>query len=215
MNDRAACNLRRPLALWNLILAIFSTVGFVVMILPILEQLRETGYASTVCDSPLMHQPWLSFWAFLFVLSKLVEFGDTIFIILRKTPLNFLHWYHHITVLLYSWYALATRNTAGHWFCSLNMGVHSVMYSYYTFKALGFHVSSSIAKGITILQLSQFVVGLVVLLSGVFFKLMGEECGVTGTHIIAGVLMYGSYFLLFLHFFYQRYVVQPKKIKAP
>lgn len=43
------------------------------------------------------------FWATMFVLSKVPELGDTIFIVLRKQPLIFLHWYHHATVLVYSW----------------------------------------------------------------------------------------------------------------
>jgi len=33
------------------------------------------------------------FWTWLFVLSKLPELGDTIFIVLRKQPLIFLHWW--------------------------------------------------------------------------------------------------------------------------
>ena len=32
------------------------------------------------------------FWSSLFVLSKVPELGDTIFIVLRKQPLIFLHW---------------------------------------------------------------------------------------------------------------------------
>ena len=32
------------------------------------------------------------FWTFMFVLSKVPELGDTIFIVLRKQPLIFLHW---------------------------------------------------------------------------------------------------------------------------
>ena len=33
-----------------------------------------------------------SFWASVFVLSKVPELGDTFFILLRKQPLIFLHW---------------------------------------------------------------------------------------------------------------------------
>lgn len=43
------------------------------------------------------------FWSTMFVLSKVPELGDTLFIVLRKQPLIFLHWYHHATVLVYSW----------------------------------------------------------------------------------------------------------------
>lgn len=36
---------------------------------------------------------------------QVAEFGDTVFIVLRKRPLLFLHWYHHVTVLVYTWHA--------------------------------------------------------------------------------------------------------------
>lgn len=32
------------------------------------------------------------------------EFGDTWLLVLKKKPIIFLHWYHHMTVLLYSWH---------------------------------------------------------------------------------------------------------------
>ena len=33
-----------------------------------------------------------------FAISKLVEYGDTVFLVLRKRPVTFLHWFHHTTV---------------------------------------------------------------------------------------------------------------------
>lgn len=211
MQNRQPFDLRRPLAVWNSILAVFSVMGFVVLAPPIVDHIRESGYFHAVCNSRINSVALLSLWAYLFVLSKLVEFGDTLFIVLRKTPLNFLHWYHHVTVLLYSWYGLATRNTAGHWFSSLNFGIHALMYSYYMFKSVGFHIPSSVAKAITTLQLAQFVVGLSVVLAGVWMRWAGLECGMSDIHIRAGFVMYGSYFILFLNFFYKRY--GPKKQK--
>jgi hypothetical protein len=35
-------------------------------------------------------------WTMLFIYSKIPELGDTVFVILRKNNLIFLHWYHHV-----------------------------------------------------------------------------------------------------------------------
>lgn len=208
MEKNKPFDFRLALTVWNCVLATFSIVGFLVMMPPAIHAIYTKGYVHAVCNSKINTSPLLSLWALLFVLSKVVEFGDTFFIVLRKSPLSFLHWYHHITVLMYSWYGLATRNSAGHLFSSLNFGVHSVMYSYYMFKAMGFRVSSKIAKAITVLQLVQFLIGLVLVLIGMRMWFEEIECGMNGTHVKAGLIMYGSYFILFLNFAYHRYIKQ-------
>lgn len=214
MKDRQPFSLRPLLILWNTALSIFSIVATIILGAPLIRNWMNDGFVTAVCDSDILREPWLSFWSYLFVLSKLVEFGDTAFIVLRKTPLTFLHWYHHITVLWYSWYGLATKNTGGHWFAAINVAVHSVMYTYYALKASGFRIPSSIAKSITILQLTQFVFGLIILLAGAWAFANNLKCGMNGTHLIAGCIMYGSYFLLFLNFFYHRYL-KPKPKPPP
>ena len=75
-------------------------------------------------------------WTWLFVLSKLPELVDTVFIVLRKQKLIFLHWYHHITVLIYCWYSFSQYTAPARWFVVMNFIVHSIMYTYYAFKAL-------------------------------------------------------------------------------
>lgn len=50
-------------------------------------------------------------WAFCF--SKLPELIDTVFIVLRKQPLIFLHWYHHASVLVYCWFSYQDYSSTG------------------------------------------------------------------------------------------------------
>ena len=59
---------------------------------------------------------------------QLAELLDTLFLLLRKSPVILLHWYHHATVLLYCWHAYSVRIGTGLWFAAMNYSVHALMY---------------------------------------------------------------------------------------
>ena len=206
MSDRQPFSLRRPLVMWNVGLAIFSIVGFLSIVRPMVSSGVENGAAYVACHEVVLTRPPTALWGFLFVLSKVVEFGDTFFVVLRKTPLNFLHWYHHITVFVYSAYNISLEDPTGDWFGALNYFVHSFMYSYYTLKASGFQLHRLVARSITLLQLSQFVVGLALLGFVYWQKSSGRECAAHYQPMYFGTAMYASYLVLFANFFYQRYI---------
>ncbi|RHY06234.1 hypothetical protein DYB25_001996, partial [Aphanomyces astaci] len=92
----------------------------------------------------------------LTVCVQIPELFDTFFVVIRKKPLRFLHWYHHITVLLFCWHAYSVRSS-------------SVIY-----------LSTSSSSSTT-------------------------TCHANRTNLQYGIVMYASYFALFLHFFIQRY----------
>lgn len=119
------------------------------MIVFLYRNIYNHGLGYTTCHSDCVsedHRP-LAVWGWIFAMSKLIEFGDTAFIVLRKSPLPFLHWYHHITVFIYTWYALTPEPSAlSTWFGSMNYIVHTAMYTYYAFRASGYKIHSSVAK---------------------------------------------------------------------
>ena len=182
---------------------------------PFLEAISTGGLQKTVCVNVAMTRSHTALWHFLFLISKVAELGDTVFIVLRKSPLHLLHWYHHITVLVYSWYGYSTivPNAIGIWFCGLNYFVHTAMYSYYAVKACGRKLPTSIAQCITILQLLQFFVALFCNVMAFWYKRSpgGEDCALHDNVFYMGMVIYGSYFVLFAHFFYRRYILPVKK----
>ena len=72
------------------------------------------------------------------------------------------------------------------------------------------YISNSIAKIITVLQISQMFIGLVITLIVLKELLAGVPCEVTYGILYFRLVMYGSYFILFINFFYHRYCNKTK-----
>lgn len=172
---------------------------------------NPVGIASTLCYTEALYVPRLALWSYVFALSKVIELGDTAFIVLRKTPLSFLHCYHHISVFLFTWYGIQSDNPAVcYWFCCMNYTVHSVMYAYYAFKASGVKFLSRVSAIITLLQITQMFMG--VYLNILAFKHQSDvKCVFHSDLLYFGMFMYVSYALLFVNFFYKRYIKKTKK----
>ncbi|XP_068182730.1 very long chain fatty acid elongase 6-like [Antennarius striatus] len=205
MKLRPKMHLRRPLVLWSLSLALFSIIGAVRTGRYMFHILSIGGFRRSICDQSFYSGPVSRFWAYAFVLSKAPELGDTAFIVLRKQRLLFLHWYHHITVLLYSWYSYKDMVAGGGWFMTMNYGVHALMYSYYAMRAAGLHVPRPFAVLITSAQICQMVMGLTV--STLVYRWMQQgDCPSHLDNVAWATVMYLSYLLLFSNFFYHAYL---------
>ena len=133
------------------------------------------------------------------------ELVDTFFIVVHKKPLIFLHWYHHITVLLYCYHSYVTTSPPGIFFVVMNYSVHASMYGYYFLMAMRMRPSWFNPIVITIFQISQMVVGVAVTLAGFYYYKTDPTCGIEKENNTAAFVMYGSYLFLFLQFFFGRY----------
>ncbi|CCI42965.1 unnamed protein product [Albugo candida] len=211
MEGRKPYNLRFALASWNLLLAIFSCIGSIRTVPPLLNLLYNRGAYVGVCADPvkLYDKGHVGLWITLFIFSKIPELFDTLFIVLRKKPLIFLHWYHHVTVLLFCWHAFASTSASGISFAAMNYSVHAVMYFYYFLVAIG--MRPRWARFVTTFQLCQMVVGVTVCGLNVYYTLKGIECHVDSENLKWAILMYSSYFALFFKFYVDRYFLSIRK----
>eukprot|EP00092_Neocalanus_flemingeri_P003708 GFUD01003984.1.p1 GENE.GFUD01003984.1~~GFUD01003984.1.p1 ORF type:complete len:405 (-),score=105.45 GFUD01003984.1:141-1355(-) len=214
MASRPPFQLRGPLTVWNMFLAVFSIMGAARTLPEFIYTFSTQGFYHSLCVPSFIVRDRVSgFWTWMFVMSKVPELGDTIFIVLRKQRLIFLHWYHHVTVLIYCWYSFSEYTAPARWFVVMNFVVHSLMYTYYAFKALRFRIPKCVAMVITSLQLLQMIVGCVVNYTAYTFKRRGVKCGVSDTNLQLSLLMYTSYFVLFARFFYNTYFNKCEKGK--
>lgn len=173
-------------------------------------------YQDTVCADGL--STWgngvTGFWVFLFIFSKVPELFDTMFIVLRRKPLIFLHWYHHVTVLLFCWNSYATTAASGLYFVAMNFSVHAIMYGYYCMQSLNMVPKWFPTIIITMSQIAQMFVGTFVCASSWYYLYIGADCNNDLNNLIAGAAMYGSYLYLFCEFAVKRYLFPSKKGKG-
>jgi len=211
--DGRKFNLRTPVAVWNLLLAVFSTIGAYKTVPVLYHSLLDKGFVYTACTDP---EQWyadgpVGLWVGLFIFSKLPELIDTVFLVLRGRDVIFLHWFHHLTVLLYCWHAYHNRVASGLWFAAMNFSVHAIMYTYYFLMACKLYaIATPCALSITTCQILQMALGsAVTLTSARKFSAGGRAaCFVDPANYKMGLAMYASYFCLFGVLFWNKYVVK-------
>ena len=163
----------------------------------------------------------INFFAFVFCVSKYMELLDTVLQILKRPRRSviLLHWYHHCTVLLFTWFTGGWGTTFGIVFVAINAMVHSFMYYFYFRGALGGRISW--AKSLTMIQMTQMVAGIAVGVSisvkwyihyygakkDLPIALRDPMCRSKRpeTMVTCCIIMYGSYLWLFFHMYAQKY----------
>lgn len=126
------------------------------------EVIDHTDYSPQTLE--LLHYGWL------FLVSRLVEWLDTIFFVLRKKhqQVTKLHVFHHSFVPMLCWIYLKFHpGYSVAFFPFVNTFVHTIMYSYYFLATFGPKVQVYLwwKKYLTSLQIAQFVLILIQLVT--------------------------------------------------
>jgi len=183
----------------------------IVVVPQLLGRLYNQGLESTVCSAAREYgHNYTGFFIFAFIMSKLFEVVDTLWLLIRKSSIITLQWYHHATVMLFCWHAYSIRTGyAGMWFAGMNYTVHTFMYLYYA-AMMGTPKIKKLAKPfamtITSMQILQMIMGMVVLMVVMTAQAQGRICHNSKSNTILGLGMYFSYFVLFAKLFLEYYV---------
>jgi elongation of very long chain fatty acids protein 6 len=215
MSERKPLRVKYPLFLWNTGFALFSLIASIRAVSYISYNIRQEDFSveKILCDNDPDNVS--GFWTFLFTMSKFLELGDTLFLIIRKKPIMFLHWYHHLTVLMFTWLAAVINAPIGKFFATMNAIVHTFMYAYYAIHTLDIiRLPKIISISITCMQIFQMVAGIFILTLSYTMSLKSTGCRSPAVICVIGATIYGSYFALFVDFFVRSYFIEGKKQKS-
>jgi len=233
MGGRSLAKQLKPiLLLWNTFLFTASTWAAYRVVPPCLNFIATRGMHAFLCEGGEIwgREQAVEYliprcklfgpgcvWLFIFCLSKIPETVDTLFLVLAKKKVRFLHWYHHISVLWFCWITWAHCAVGGKAYAAMNLTVHSIMYFWYTLAAANGLLADGLKPGkflsllLTLLQILQMLLG-----AAVTFYIASvpvHQCLNYLTVNLLGVFIYTSYLFLFLRFFYGAYCKQKLKKK--
>ncbi|KAG4434889.1 hypothetical protein IFR05_009619 [Cadophora sp. M221] len=220
MRNREPYKLNGLFKAHNLFLTVISGALLVLFAEQLLPTLWRHGLYENICGASGWTQPLVVLY-YLNYLVKYVELIDTVFLMVKKKPLTFLHTYHHPATALLC-YTQMIGHTSVSWVpITLNLTVHVVMYWYYFQSARGIRVTWK--KWITRLQITQFVIdlGFVYFASWDYFTSTYAPslphvgtCAGEPFAAVAGDVILSSYLVLFISFYIATYKKMSNKRSA-
>ncbi|KAF8852929.1 GNS1/SUR4 membrane protein [Acephala macrosclerotiorum] len=211
MRNRLAFKLNGLFKAHNFMLTAVSGALLVLFAEQLIPTLWRHGLYDNICGASGWTQP-LTVLYYLNYLTKYVELIDTVFLMVKKKPLTFLHCYHHPATALLCYTQLIGHTSVSWVPITLNLTVHVVMYWYYFQSARGIKIWWK--EWITRLQITQFVIDL----GFVYFASWDYFTSTYAPHLphigtcagepfaaIAGDVILSSYLVLFISFYIATY----------
>jgi len=199
----------------NVFLSAASALLLVLILENILPKLWSNGIIYSVCDKKMLVDGRLELLYYMNYLIKYYEFVDTVFLVLHRKPLDFLHVFHHAMTMLLC-YTQLRGVTIVQWVpITINLLVHVIMYYYYARTALGARIWWK--KYLTSLQIAQFLIDIVFCWSCTYqryayayfpeYNIFGNvDCsGYLGSAWFGSLLLSSYLLFLFVQFFSKTY----------
>ncbi|KAF8973923.1 elongase [Flammula alnicola] len=220
MTNRQPLKLTTLFQIHNVILSSGSALLLALMLEEILPMWWNRGIHSALCAA----ESWTPRMEFYYIVNyyfKYLELLDTVFLALKKKPLQFLHVFHHSATALLCYTQLNGKTSISWAVITLNLTVHVIMYYYYYATAGG--AKFWWKKYLTSLQIIQFVIDLGIVYFGTYERVAFTyfpslpyigNCAGSEKAAAFGCALLTSYLFLFINFYFQTYK-KPAMNKKP
>lgn len=193
----------------NLLLSSASGLLLVLMLIEIVPIVFKNGFFYAICDKRSW-TPRLETYYIVNYLFKYWELADTLFLVVKKKPLAFLHVYHHSATAVLCYTQLHGGTSISWTVITLNLLVHVIMYYYYWATAAGYKIWWK--RYVTVMQISQFILDLGLVYFGTINHFAYKhnkpcvgDCAGSEFAALQGCAILSSYLVLFISFYRKTY----------
>ncbi|KAF5314067.1 hypothetical protein D9611_006810 [Ephemerocybe angulata] len=195
----------------NVILSSGSLLLLALMLEEIVPIMYKQGLHAALCDASSW-TPRLEFYYMINYYFKYLELIDTVFLALKKKPLQFLHVFHHSATALLCYTQLNGETSISWAVIVQNLLVHVIMYYYYYATAGGRRFWWK--KYLTTMQITQFVIDLFLVYFGTYEHFAATRfpnlpyignCHGSENAALFGCALLTSYLFLFIDFYFRTY----------
>lgn len=191
------------------------SAGSLALLLLIAEEVVSVRMNFGAYDSMCAPSAWTDRLEFYYIINyyfKYYEFLDTLFLVLKKKPLTFLHVFHHASTALLAFVQLNGNLSPSWTVVSINLLVHVVMYYYYYATAGG--AKFWWKKYLTTMQIMQFIIDLSIFYFCLYQHYVHKyfpalphfgDCSGSEPAALFGCALLTSYLLLFVDFYMRTY----------
>ncbi|XAO23594.1 hypothetical protein I312_102374 [Cryptococcus bacillisporus CA1280] len=209
MKNRQPFKLKIPFQIHNVYLTLGSGLLLVLMLEEVIPLFLKHGFFWSICSTSAFTPRLVTYYMINYYF-KYVELIDTVFLVLKKKPLAFLHVFHHAATAVLC-YTQLNGETSVQWVViSLNLTVHVIMYYYYYATAGGAKIWWK--KYLTTLQITQFIIDLFIVFFATYSHFAVKygapaigDCAGSESAALFGCGLLGSYLLLFIAFYKATY----------
>ncbi|CAG8726101.1 5379_t:CDS:2 [Funneliformis mosseae] len=211
MKNRTVIKLRFIFQVHNLLLTLSSLALLILFAEQLIPIVFRNGIFYAVCNN----DAWTQRLELLYYLNYLVKYWeliDTVFLVLKKKELEFLHVYHHSMTMALCFSQLEGTTSVSWVPITLNLLVHVFMYYYYFRAAGGARIWWK--KYLTTMQIVQFIIDLFFVyfcsytyFTATYWPWMPNygSCSGSESAAIFGCALLSSYLLLFIGFYKKTY----------
>lgn len=177
MKNRQPFNLRTLLVTWNFFIAGNYIFGLIRILPTFFNHIKNNEFIFLICDQNIVSLSQIYvFWTWYYNCFKILELGDTVFLVLRKKNLTFLHLFHHSSVVVMIWYSMCDIISISILYGILNSVVHTYLYIYLTLLSSKVKIPPSMPLIFLLLEVGQMMITIVLITLPLLFEWKGKVC---------------------------------------